>query len=83
VALISQCEDTHLHGLATGKPGEGGVLDLELGVGEIASGLGRAAAVVFRGNDFLGEAEELERGFDLTREIGNFTTRPIPLSGRR
>jgi len=46
--------------------GEDGVLDLKLGFGEIASGLGRAAAVVFRENDFLGEAEELESyGFKL------------------
>ena len=51
--------------------GEGGVLDLELGFGEIASGDGRTA-VVFRGDDFLGEVEESECGLDLAWDIGDF-----------
>lgn len=49
--------------------GEGGVLDLEFGLGESASFLGRPAAVVFWGDDFLGEAEELQGSLDLTWEI--------------
>ena len=52
--------------------GESGVLHLKFGAGEIASGLGRAAAVVFRGGDFLGEAKELQGGLDLAGEVGDF-----------
>lgn len=51
--------------------GEGGVLDLKFGAGQGAALAGRAVEGV-RVLEFLGEAEELERGVDLAGEIGDF-----------
>ena len=51
--------------------GECGILDLEFGFGEIAALAGRAVEGM-RVLEFLGKAQELERGIDLAREIGNF-----------